>query len=150
MFTYKAAEIQTHFLFADACRKLPHKTHTHTYTHFVNLNRVSETDVAFAHKTIQEPEQWFLFIVSDKKSAAQVSLVFVKQKDYSYILNQQALQTQQITHIARYSWNLCRNDSSIFLWCMCWLIKQKINYRTLIILLWLIKGATPAHFQGQT
>lgn len=73
------------------------------HTDFINLNRISETDVAFTHKTIQKPEQWFLFVVSDKKSAAQVSLVFVKQKDYSYILNQQALQTQQITHIARYS-----------------------------------------------
>lgn len=94
MLMYKTAEVQIHFVFADACSKIPHKTHTQNKI----LNRISKTDVPLTHKTIQEAEQWLLFVVSDKKSAVQVGLVFVKQKDYSYILNQKAHKTTNQPH----------------------------------------------------
>jgi len=37
---------------------------------------------------------------------------FCQRKDYSYILNQHAHQTLQITHIAGYGWNMDAYDSS--------------------------------------
>lgn len=57
-----------------------------------------------SQETIQEPEQW-LFV-------APFSLVSVKRKDYSHILNQHAHQTLQITHIGGSSWNMNAYDSS--------------------------------------
>lgn len=70
--------------------------------------------MALTHKTIQEPEQWLLFAVSDEKSAVQFSLVFVKRKDNSYILNQQAHQTPQITHTAKDGCNMYAYDRRTF------------------------------------
>lgn len=88
-----------------------HIKYTHTkYT----KSYIQKTDVALTLKTTQEPEQWLLFVISDKKSAVQFSLVFVKRKDYSYILNQQAHQTLQIIHIAKYGWNMYAYDRSTF------------------------------------
>lgn len=112
---------QTHFLFANAYSTIPHKTHTH------QIYKISKTDVALTHKTVQEPEQWLLFVVPDKKSAVQSSLVFVKRKDYSYILNQQAHQKQQITHIARYGWNMYANDSSTT-FTLVYVLADQIEY----------------------
>lgn len=48
-----------------------------------------------------------------RSQPVQLCLVFVKQKDYSYILHQQA-QTLQITLLAGYSWNMYAHDSSTF------------------------------------
>lgn len=101
MLMYKRADVQTHYLEMLSAQyhiKYTHANTKHTKSYTENL----KTDVALTHKTIQEPEQWLLFVVSDKKSAVQFSLVFVKRKDNSYILNQQAHQTPQITHTAKY------------------------------------------------
>lgn len=84
-----------------------------------------------------------------QKSAVRADRVFLKRKDYSYILNQRAHPTQQITHIVSCSRNWCTNDSFfllVFFFSFCFGARvgwsnKSMNFGAVIILLGLIKGA---------
>lgn len=101
----KRAEVQTHFLFADAYSTKSYKKEK-THTHIQDIQILKKTDVALTHKTIQEPEQWLFFVVSDEKSAVQFSLFLSNERITPTFLINKLNQTLRLTHIARYGWNM--------------------------------------------
>lgn len=80
MLMYKTAVVQTHSLFAGAYKYHMKSTHTHTHTCTDTHNDIQNLtqNIENSHTSKGQNNEWLLFVVSNKKSAVQISLVFVK------------------------------------------------------------------------